>query len=262
MPILHDCTALITGASSGLGAEMARQLAPIAKVLILAARRNDRLEALKTELSRDGLEIFCYQIDLNESGKIDALADWLIAQNIQVDFLVNNAGLGDHGPFQTSDWNKTEMILRTNIIALTKLTHTLLPMLHRAPRAAILNVSSVAGFFPVPDLAVYAASKAYVNSFSEALGAELHETEISVTTVCPGPASTEFGSVAERNGRRIPAPEFFKTPVEKVVADALQAVSHGRARVIPGLLVATLTLIGALLPMALLRLAWRARGNR
>ena len=257
MNSLQSCTALITGASSGIGAELARQLAPQAKTLVFVARRNDRIESLKAELTREGLTIFCYAADLAVSENIDALTRWLVEQNIQIDFLINNAGLGDYGPFETANWEKSERIIRVNITALTKLTHALLPMLHRAPHAAILNVSSIAGFLPVPELAVYAASKAYVTSFSESLRAELRETSIGVTLVCPGPTPTEFSAVAERSGRRMPSPDFFKAPVARVAGDALRAVERGRARVVPGLLVASAMIIAAALPMFVLRFAWR-----
>src|SRR6202034_803008 len=116
----------------------------------------------------------------------------------RVSLLVNNAGVGDHGLFERSDWPRVKAMIDVNIESLTRLTHALLPDLVRAGRGAILNVSSIASLLPIPKMAVYAATKAYVTSFSEALRAELRGTGVSVTAVCPGPVDTEFFAVAER----------------------------------------------------------------
>jgi len=255
MNFLDHCTALITGASAGLGAEFARQLAPRASTLILVARRVERLEALKRELERPGLTIHCRQADLAEPVDIEELLGWIAESGVKINLLINNAGLGDHGRFETANWERVRQMLDVNIGALTHLTHALLPMLKAQAGAAILNVSSVAGFVPIPKLAVYAATKAYVSSFSEAIRAELRGTGVRVTTLCPGPVSTEFGKVAERaiNPEPVHPKECLRVPAEKVVADALHAVECDRARIVPGWHVAlTIGLIAAL-PIALLR---------
>lgn len=256
MNFFHGCTALITGASSGLGAEFARQLAPQARSLILVARRLDRLEALKRELDRPGLTIHCHAADLAEEVQTEALLASLAASGERVTLLINNAGLGDHGYFEESDWARVEAMLDLNIKALTRLTHAILPDLVRAGRGAILNVSSIAGLLPLPKMAVYAASKAYVTSFSEALRAELRDTGVSVTALCPGPVNTEFFEIAERAGSReaMPAPELFKVSAEEVVASGLAAVVRDRARVIPGWFVCVVMTIASLVPIFLLRL--------
>ncbi len=135
------------------------------------------------------------------------------------------------------------------------MTHHALPALIRQPRAAILNVSSIAAFVPVPGLAVYAASKAYVSSFSEALRAELRGTNVSVTALCPGPVETEFREVAQREGESgMSAPEIFTVTSEQVVRQALEGVERNRARVIPGALVAAAMLTASLIPIFVLRL--------
>jgi len=257
MNFFDQSTALITGASSGLGAEFARQLAPAAGTLILVARRCDRLEALKQELERPGLTIHCRCTDLSDERSVEELISWLTASGLQVNFLVNNAGLGDHGRFESSDWERVRQMLDVNIGALTRLTHSLLPMLKQQPHASILNVSSIAGFMPIPKLAVYAATKAYVTSFSEALRAELRGSGVRVTVLCPGPVSTEFGQVAERlsNPEPMPAPDAFKVPAQKVVSDALWAVERDRARAVPGWFVAFVMCLTALAPMFVLRFA-------
>jgi len=263
MDFLNQCTALITGASSGLGAEFARQLAPVAKTLILVARRTDRLEALAAELARHGLTIHCRSTDLADKAQLDELIAWLKALDEPVDFLVNNAGLGDHGRFESSDWERVRCMLDVNIGALTRLTHALLPILKAQPRAAILNVSSAAAFVPVPKLGVYAATKAYVSSFTESLRAELRGTRVRVTAVCPGPVPTEFGQAAQRPVDSDPqtTPAFAKTSAQRVVLEALRAVETDRPRVFPGWLTPIVILLIALTPMFILRVLLNRRGR-
>ncbi|HEY5770091.1 MAG TPA: SDR family oxidoreductase, partial [Terrimicrobium sp.] len=202
MKFYEGCTALITGASSGLGVEFARQLAPHAHSLVLVARRLERLDALKAELEslHSNLRVLVYGADLGREDQRLAFVNWLPSQDVKIDFLINNAGLGDRGAFESSDWNRVRSILEVNISALTHLIHLLLPSMMLGGRAAILNVSSVAGFIPLPNTAVYAASKAYVTSLSEALAIELRPRGITVTALCPGPISTEFHEVASRPG--------------------------------------------------------------
>ena len=267
MKYFEGCTALITGASSGLGAEFARQLGPYARELVLVARRNDRLEELAQELRgiHPGLDVRIYCADIGIEEKRLALARWLQKEKVAVDFLINNAGLGDHGRFDASDWKRVRAMLDVNIAALTHLTHLLVPSMMRGGRAAVLNVSSVAGFFPLPQMAVYSATKAYVTSFSEALAIELRPKGITVTALCPGPVPTEFFDVATREGGQDAAshfeafPAFVVTPQEAVTA-GLQAVKSERARVIPGPLLAAAVGVALVIPFFILRriLAWKA----
>ncbi len=262
MKFFHGCTALITGASSGLGVEFARQLAPYAHALVLTARRQERLNMLKAELMRanPNLSVYCYSLDLTDGEALDRFTRWLWDEGIRINFLVNNAGLGDHGLFQSSEWPKVKAMLDVNITALTRLTHTLLPTLRTFEDAAILNVSSSAGFLPLPQLAVYAATKAYVTSFSEALRAELRGAGVSVTTLCPGPVDTEFAEVANsgRSGPGFMSPDFVKIPAERVVHEALLGVARDRARVIPGWAVFLGVSLLAFIPVALLRFGLNA----
>lgn len=259
MHFYRNCHALITGASSGLGAEFARQLAPHARTLILVARREDQLLALKAELERPGLEIRTRHVDLSRHGEVDQLLEWIEEEQLPVSLLINNAGLGDHGRFDTGEWERVRQMLDVNIHSLTRLSFGLLPRLRTQPSAAILNVSSVAGMLPMPKMAVYAATKAYVSSFSEALRAELAVHGIHVTHLCPGPVSTGFGDTAERKttGERVPAPEMMKVPAAKVVADGLKAVARNRPRKIPGLFVSFVMLLTAAMPLCVLRLAMK-----
>ena len=263
MNFLDHCTVLITGASSGFGAEFARQLASRASTMVLVARRAERLEALKRELERPGLTIHCRQVDLAERAEVEALVEWLASAGVKIDFLVNNAGLGDRGRFENSDWERVRQMLDVNIGALTQLTLALLPTLKAQAGAAILNVSSVASFIPIPKLAVYAATKAYVTSFSEAIRAELRGTGVRVTTLCPGPVHTEFGQVAERatSPDVVSPPDGLRVSAQKVVADALCAVEEDRARIIPGWRVALTMGFLAALPLALLRYGLNRRAR-
>lgn len=268
MRFYEGCTVLITGASSGLGAEFARQLAPTAQTLILVARRMDRLEALKTELQaqNEGVAVHLYGADLAVEDQRRALAEWLPTQNLHVDFLINNAGLGDHGEFFTSEWERVRAMLDTNIAALTHLTHLLLPSMTRGGRAAILNVSSVASFFPLPNLAVYAATKSYVTSLSEALAMELRPHGITVTALCPGPVPTEFTAVARREGddrapHHVTMPAFTVTP-QQAVAAGLEAVARGRARVVPGPLLSIAVGAALLVPFFIVRAILRGASKK
>lgn len=263
MKFLSQCTALVTGASSGLGAEFARQLSPVASTLILVARRADRLDELKKELNRPGLTIHCRKVDLGSETEVDELISWLDLTGLKVSFLVNNAGLGDHGRFETGDWKRAREIINVNIAALTRLTHALLPGLRAQTRAAILNVSSIASMLPIPKLSVYAATKAYVTSFTEALRAELRGSGVRVTVLCPGPVPTEFGTVAERPvcPEPMPAPEIFQVSAAKVVADGLNAVERDAPRVIPGAFVAFVILLSAAMPMFIMRMVMRQQAK-
>ncbi len=255
MNSLHGCTALITGASAGLGSEFASQLAPCARRLILVARRKEKLEELAMELVRPGLTIACHAVDLSNAEQTEAFLRTLATDGERVDFLVNNAGLGDHGLFEKSDWERVRAILEVNIRALTRLTHALLPGLIRSGRGAILNVSSIAGYVPIPGMAVYAATKAYVTSFTEALRVEVRGTGVTITAVCPGPVNTEFREVAKRAGEEdtMAAPRILKVSAERVVRAALNAVERRRARVVPGPLLAVFMFLTSLAPIFILR---------
>jgi short-subunit dehydrogenase len=260
------CTVLITGASSGIGREFARQLAPTVSTMILVARRSERLEALELELKviNPQVEIFCRQLDLRDQAELERFCNWLDESDLSVDFLVNNAGLGDHGLFAEGEWERIGAMLRVNVFALTYLTFRVLPAMRKAGAGAILNVGSAAGLLPLPNVAVYAATKAYVISFSEAIRAELRSANVSVTALCPGPVSTEFFKAASRGGQTISnlAPDFMVVTVQEVVRQALDAVRQDRARVIPGLFVNLAMTSVAFLPMFVKRLFYLAQVKR
>jgi short-subunit dehydrogenase len=262
---LDDCSALITGASAGIGRECARQLASRAKTLVLVARREQRLNELRDALRNRNaqLNVHARVVDLCDKSQIDELVRWLEENKIEIDFLINNAGLGDYGPFATSPLERDDEMLQVNVVALTTLARRLLPQMVARKRGAILNVSSSAGFLPIPGMAVYAASKAYVNSFSEALRAELHGTGVTVTALCPGPVHTEFGDVAKRpGGQAETGPELVYVSAEDTARDALAAVEADKPLVIPGALMKLSMLLVRITPMSILRLAWRLGAKR
>jgi short-subunit dehydrogenase len=257
---LEGCHALVTGASAGIGREFARQLGGRAAKLVLVARRRERLEELRAELlgRHPNLQVEIRPADLSQSVAIDALISWATTQEPALDLLINNAGLGDLGAFATADPERVDAMMQVNMVALTRLTRALLPAMIVQKRGAILNVSSSASFLPIPNFAVYAATKAYVTSFSEALRSELHGTGISVTALCPGPVRTEFMGIA----RRSPdgggtAPELAHVPVEEVASAALRGLERNRPIVIPGALMKFGMAVVRLTPMPLLRMASR-----
>jgi hypothetical protein len=184
---------LITGASTGIGSDLARLFAADGYRVVLVARSKEALEALASELiSKHGIDAPVLATDLSVPNAARTLADELTARGIAVDELVNNAGVGVHGPFASADEDATMAMLQVNMIALAQLTRLLLPPMLARGRGRILNVASTAAFQPGPLMAGYYASKAFVLSFSEALDAEVHSGGVSVTALCPGPTQTSF----------------------------------------------------------------------
>jgi len=257
---LDNCDALITGASAGIGREFARQLAGRADSMILVARRDEKLIELADQLKREHpkLVVHVRKVDLADLEQLRAFLESLDREKLEVDFLINNAGLGDSGPFAESDPDRNKEMTFVNVTTLTLITRHLIPRMIANHRGGILNVSSSAGFLPIPLSAVYAATKAYVTSFSEALRAELYGTGVSVCTLCPGPVVTEFQQVAKREGVQPNiGPQFLVVTVEQVARDAFAALEADRPLVIPGAAMKLLMLVARLMPMSILR--WVAR---
>ena len=262
---LDGCNALITGASAGIGSEFASQLADRARSLVLIARRERRLNELRDELSQQypNIVISVRKTDLADLAQLNELMAWLDRERIDVDLLINNAGLGDSGYFATSDPIRNQQMTLVNILALTTITRRLLPQMIARRRGGVLNVSSSAGFLPIPDFAVYAATKAYVTSFSEALRAEVRGTGVSVCALCPGPVHTEFQEVAKRpDAQPDTGPEFVFVPAEQVVRDALTALEADRPLVIPGFLMKLGMFLVRITPMPILRFLSRFSPRR
>lgn len=262
MSIAYE-TALVTGASAGLGEEFASQLAPRLSRLILVARRGERLEEIAQGLrAKFEIEVKVVTADLAVPAERETLHTQLAALGWEVDILINNAGLGDYGEFTSSEWPRNEAMMRVNMEALTHLTHLFLPSMIAREGGAVVNVSSLASTLPIPDFAVYAATKAYVSSFSEALRIEVREHGIEVLAVCPGPVETEFGSLAAREEGSPGMPgarQNFYVPKQQVVSESLSALEAGRARVYPGWKVALAAAGISLLPMAAIRVIMSTR---
>ncbi len=259
---VEKCYAVITGASSGLGAEFARQLAPSADVLVLVARRTEALETVKAELSGMRAKVLCCVSDLATDAGRHAVSAFLATNGVKPNLLINNAGMGDYGSFASSAAEKTRTQIELNITALTMLTHALLPQLERP--AGILNVSSLASTLPMPDLAVYAASKAYVTSFSEALAIELAPAGITVSCVCPGPTPTNFSKSAKRNDgsdTNRDGQALLRISPSQVVREALGALQHGTPCVFPGVGVSIAGRVFRMIPRGLMRWLLKRRAR-
>ncbi len=251
-------SAVITGASAGLGVEFARQLAPRARRLVLVARREPELLLVRENLLRlhPKLEVIVCPADVStREGRQLILAKIRESQSA-INLLVNNAGLGDYGPFETADTARTQLQIDVNITGLVQLTHDMLPILRQHEPAGILNVSSLAGTLPLPSMAIYAATKAFVTSFSEALRIELLDAGIRVSAVCPGPTPTSFGQTARReegHDTDRSGQGFLRQPNDRVVADGLAALERGAATIYPGWGVAISATLFRLLPRWLMR---------
>ncbi len=226
-------TALISGASSGLGGQFARLFAADGWNLVLVARRLDRLDALSVELrERFGIECTPIAADLSKPETPTKIAEILRERHIDVDALVNNAGSGKLAAFMDTDPQVLLDMMMVNMQSLVHLTRLLLPSMIARKRSYILNVGSLAGYLPGPHMAVYYASKAFVNSFSEALAIELSGTGVNVTVSCPGPTATEFGKIAGSDVRRLAAARSM--PAERVARQAYRALLSNRVIAIPG----------------------------
>jgi uncharacterized protein len=265
MESYYSC-ALITGASSGLGEEFAKQLAGRVGKMVLVARREVRLEQIAGIIRErhPRIAVMVLAADLADPGERVRLVERLREADFMPDLLVNNAGFGDYGEFASAEWGTLEKMLKVNVEALTHLSHLCVPEMSRRGRGAVLNVSSLAATLPIPDFAVYAATKAYVSSFTEALRIELREQGVRVMSLCPGPVKTEFGEVARRQGREegMPAHALFYVSKEQVVAEGLRGLERDRARIFPGLKIAAAGLLFGALPLVLLRAVMSRRPRR
>ncbi len=224
---------LITGASSGIGAELARVYAREGHDVFLVARCEERLNALARELRRDhGATTRVIPIDLSVSGAPAAVRDRVMAEGVSVDVLVNDAGFGMNGPFIELDAARQLAMLQVNVVALTELTRLFAPEMVRRGGGRILNVASIAAFQPGPGMAVYCATKAYVLSFSEALANELRGSGVTVTCVAPGATESRFASVAGVSESRLFRSGTMKSA--EVAEAAYAATMNGKPLVVPG----------------------------
>jgi short-subunit dehydrogenase len=225
--------ALITGASSGIGEQFARQLVARGYRVVVTARREDRLHKLCAELGGDKHAV-AVGTDLAIEADRDRLAARVEELGAQVDLLVNNAGLGIYTKFGAQGRNQELQMLRVDVEAVADLMLRYLPAMVDRGRGAIINLSSVSGFQPAPYNAGYAAAKAYVLWLSEAVNAEVAGSGVTVTAVCPGPVPTEFQETNDAGYLVDRLPAFARVSPERVVADALKAADRGRGSVVPG----------------------------
>ncbi len=250
--LARDETVLITGASAGIGRELARLFAADGARLVLLARREERLRELAAELERQhGVSAHVAALDLADPATPERLLAWLDQESLSIDILVNNAGFGMRGPFVEGCSARQIDMLRVNVLALTRLTRLLLPSMIQRGRGGVLNVASTAAFQPGPLMAVYYATKAYVLSFSEALFAETRGTGVVVTCLCPGPTTTEFQEVAGMSGTKL-----VKLGAETAAAAARtghRGLRRGRAVVISGSLNRLAAISTRVMPRSLVR---------
>ncbi|WP_244232711.1 SDR family NAD(P)-dependent oxidoreductase [Methylacidiphilum caldifontis] len=254
-------TALVTGASSGLGSEFARQLSLEVSQLLITSRRVDRLQALSEEIQKKSphLKVFYMPADLSCQEGRDILCDWLTAERMDIDILINNAGCGDYGLFEESRLDRLRSLLELNVITMTYLTRLVLPQMIRKKRGVIINVGSIVGRKPIPICAAYSGSKSFVHAFSEALRLEIEGRGVTVTVIAPGPLNTEFFYRASRNNvdEKPFVPPFMWVPLEKVVNDALAAAKAGKPFYVPGFYTRIASFLHSLTPSFLLRPIYR-----
>lgn len=254
-PLNHG-TVLITGASSGIGRELALEFAPRSQMLVLVARRTDRLERLRAELlaRHPNLNVVVLGADLSDEREIEALLRRLAEAAGPVDVLVNNAGLGYSALIDQSDWIRSRQVLYTNILAVAQLTSGLVPGMVKRGRGGVLNVGSGAGFTVLPSAAAYVGSKHFVAGFTEALRADLAGTGVVVTQVCPGPVSSEFDEAAGSAGGMIGGPpNFLRIGAAQCAREAVAAFERGSARVFPGRAFRSVMSVLPLFPLRLRR---------
>lgn len=231
-----DRTALVTGASSGIGAEIARELARRGHGLLLVARRRERLEELRTELADRGVRIEVMPADLSDREDRARLFDKVEALGVEVDILVNNAGLSTIGAVHRSSVEAELNMIEVDVMAVADLCTRFLPAMVQRRRGAVLNVASTGAFQPLPGQAGYGACKAFVLSYTRSLNGELHGTGVNATALCPGPVRTEFGDAAgfkpgEADGA---LPSFMWEPADGVARAGVDGLDRGHTVVIPG----------------------------
>lgn len=235
-PSSETATALITGASSGIGAEIARELARRGHGVTLVARREDRLRELAAEIGRDnGVRAEAIAADLGDPAERDRLAEAIAGLGLEVEILVNNAGFGDNRNVSSAERERLVAMVELNCVALLDLQARFSPAMADRGRGAIINVASTAAFQPIPGTATYAATKAFVLSLSEATHSELKGSGVTVTALCPGPVKTEFPELAGVGGAEEQLPGVFWTDVEDVARAAVEGADRGKRVVVPGL---------------------------
>ncbi|MHB8898571.1 MAG: SDR family NAD(P)-dependent oxidoreductase [Thermoguttaceae bacterium] len=242
-PASDQKTAVVTGASAGNGAAFAGELARRRFNLVLVARRENRLKALADELSAGfGVSVETVCVDLADEVAVERLAE-MIGNRHDIELLVNNAGFGVQGRFHEASIQKNLAMIRVHVVATVRLTHAVLPQMVARNRGAVVNVSSLASFFTAPGAVSYCATKAYLNSFSQSVQAELRNTAVRIQALCPGFTHTEFHDVPDAKMDRSLVPGFMWMPAERVVGISLDALKRNRVICVPGLVNRMLALV-------------------
>lgn len=222
-------TALVTGASSGIGVALAGELARRGNALILVARRADRLREMAAEIGDEhGVRVEWIDVDLTDAAARDRIPAEVASRGLVVDLLINDAGMGTTGRFFEIPIEQEIRMIRLNVEAMVALCGAFLPGMVERGSGRVLNVASVSGFMPVPQQATYSASKAFVLTFTEALTIDLHGTGVTATALCPGPVKTEFEGIIEG----LPSGLFLEPA--RVAREAIDALEQGRLSVVPG----------------------------
>ena len=248
-----DTNVVITGASSGIGTELARGLAQRGYPLVLVARRRDRLVTLADELRAEhAIRVDVLPLDLADDTERGQLAEHI--RCAPVAGLCNSAGFGTSGPFHTLPIEREREEVVLNSLALMELTHAALPGMVERGAGAVLNIASVAGFQPLPGMAVYSASKAFVQTFSEAVHEELHGTGVSCTVLCPGPVPTEWAEIADAQQFSI---GIAQVSPDDVAEAAIDGMLEGKRSVVPGLVPKIVGIGGRFAPRSVLLPALR-----
>ena len=250
-------TALVTGASSGIGYEIAKIHASHGGDLVITARNEEKLNALKIEIEKKyGVKVYVIAADLTRTNAALEIYNELNNNNIHINYLINNAGYGLYGTFESTDWDLESKMIQLNIVALTQLTKLFLPSMIEKKAGKILNVASTAAFVPGPMMAVYCATKPYVLSFSEALNNELNKSGVSVTALCPGATESGFSKAANADKSAL----FTKTKLASSYDVALygyEAMLKGKPVAIHGLFNKLLAFIVRFTPRSLVVLISR-----
>jgi uncharacterized protein len=258
-PPSPDTTVLVTGASSGIGTELARQLGDRGYNLVLIARRRERLEELAGTLrARHGVAVEIDDTAVGDAAAREALVDRLKAADRAVVGVCNNAGFGTYGRIQKLDLDREGEEVRVNVDAVHHLSCAFLHDMLGRGEGAILNIASIAAFQPIPFQATYGATKAFVLSFSEALNEDLHGTGVSCTALCPGPTKTEFVEVAGMHGLEANAPGLLWQSAEDCARDGIEGMLHGRRTVVPRVTNKLTSQAGRLTPRSVLLPIMRA----
>ncbi len=259
---LDDKTALVTGASSGLGVDFARELASRGANLILVARREDLLRQLQADLAEvHEVEVMIFAMDLAVEENREQLARDIDLAGVRIDILINNAGFGLFGDFREADWDRTDQMLQLDIVALTHLTRLFVNPMVEWGEGYIVLIGSTGSFQPAPSYAVYSAAKAYVLSLGHALHYELRGTGVSCTTVCPGVTATEFLLVSGQEKTWYQKFTMMESPT--VVSMAIKAMLARKPQIVTGFINALVAFSTRLTPRPLLAmLAHRLMENR